>query len=255
MAQRRSLRIELVRRGLLEADEVDRALAANRVHVNGAVVANGGSLVSAADSVSVAAPPARFVSRGGVKLEGALEHFAIDVTNKVCLDAGASTGGFTDCLVQRGARHVLAIDVGRAQLHNKMAIDARVTSWESTNILSVDRQRVCGLDGYGVGAEVVVADLSFTSSAQIAGHLVGLAAMGADLVVLVKPQFEAPRDDVPVGGVVTDEGVRARAVEAVAEALSGGGCEILGTCESPITGAEGNVEYFVWARCVTDRSQ
>ena len=255
MAQRRSLRTELVRRGLLVADEIDGALAANRVRVNGAVVANGGSLVAAADSVSVASPPARFVSRGGLKLEGALEQFAIDVGDKVCLDAGSSTGGFTDCLLQRGARHVLAIDVGRAQLHNKMAIDERVTSWESTNILSVDRQRICGLGGYAAGAEVVVADLSFTSSAQIAGHLVHLAAVGADLVVLVKPQFEAPRDEVPVGGVVIDDGVRGRAVDTVAKALAAGGCEIMGTCESPITGAEGNVEYFVWARCITDRSQ
>lgn len=253
--QRRTLRAELVRRGLIDVGDVDGALEANRVRVNGAIVSNGSSLVAPADAVVVAPLPTRFVSRGGLKLEGALERFAINVADRVCLDAGSSTGGFTDCLLQRGARHVIAVDVGRAQLHNKMAIDPRVTSWESTNVLAVKRDRIREVEGYGGGVHVVVADLSFTSSAQIARHLVGLSANGADLVVLVKPQFEAPRDEVPVGGVVTDAAVRARAVSAVTEALSAAGCDVLGTCESPITGAEGNVEYFVWARCVTDRSQ
>jgi 23S rRNA (cytidine1920-2'-O)/16S rRNA (cytidine1409-2'-O)-methyltransferase len=240
---------------LLSTAEVEEALVANRVHVNGAIVANGASLVAASDALSVSPAPPRFVSRGGLKLEGALEHFGIEVVDKACLDAGASTGGFTDCLLQRGARHVVAIDVGRAQLHHKMVIDPRVTSWESTNLLAVEPQRVREVAGFERGAHIVVADLSFTSSAQIAGHLVELAASGADLVVLVKPQFEAPRDDVPAGGVVADEAVRRRAVEAVAGALAASGCEVLGTCESPITGAKGNVEYFVWVRCVTDRSQ
>lgn len=255
MAIRRALRDELVRRALIAADDVDDALAANRVRVNGAVVANGASMVAPGDSVAVAAVANRFVSRGGLKLEGALEQFGIDIANKACLDAGASTGGFTDCLLQHGARHVVAVDVGRAQIHNKLVIDSRVTSWESRNILDVSREELGRIQGFESGAEVVVSDLSFTSSAQIAAHLVGLLSGLGDIVILVKPQFEAPREEVPVGGVVLDESVRARAVEAVARALIAGGCEILGTCESPITGTEGNREFFVWGRRCTVGSQ
>jgi 23S rRNA (cytidine1920-2'-O)/16S rRNA (cytidine1409-2'-O)-methyltransferase len=255
MAARRALREEIVRRGLADVEDVNEVLATNRVRVNGAVVANGASLVAASDSIAVIAPPARFVSRGGLKLEGALEHFGIDVSQRLCLDAGSSTGGFTDCLLQRGAQHVIAVDVGRAQLHHKMATDGRVTSWESTNILAVDGDKLAGVSGYETGAGVVVADLSFTSSAQIARHLVELAAPGADLVILVKPQFEAPRADVPVGGVVVDESVRLRAIEAVEAALAGGSARVVGRCESPITGTEGNREYFVWAKCSTVGSQ
>lgn len=255
MAPRRSLRDEIVRRGLLGNDDIDEALAANRVRVNGAVVSNGSSLVAPADSVSVVAPAPRFVSRGGTKLEGALDSFGIDVAGTHCLDAGASTGGFTDCLLQRGARHVFAVDVGRAQLHHRLATDPRVTSRESTNVLSVGPADLGGVVGFENGADIVVADLSFTSSAQIAGHLVVLARPGADLVVLVKPQFEARRDEVPAGGVVADASVHARAVEAVVGALTAAGCEVLGTCESPITGTEGNREFFVWGRRLTGASQ
>lgn len=255
MAPRRSVRDEIVRRGLLVADEVDEALATNRVRVNGAVVSNAASLVAPADSVSVVAPPPRFVSRGGIKLEGALATFSVDVEGKWCLDAGASTGGFTDCLLQRGARHVFAVDVGRAQLHHRLATDPRVSSRESTNVLSIEPAELHDVEGYAMGAEVVVADLSFTSSAQIAGHLARLAAPGADLLVLVKPQFEARRDEVPIGGVVADAEVQARAVQEVADALLAAGCEVRGTCDSPITGTEGNREFFVWARRLTGASQ
>lgn len=255
MAPRRSLRSELVRRGLLDADHIEDALATNRVRVNGAVVSNAASLIAPADSLSVAPPASRFVSRGGVKLDGALDTFGIDVAGRCCLDAGASTGGFTDCLLQRGARHVVAIDVGRAQLHNRLATDPRVTSRESTNVLSVQPPDLRGVDGYANGADIVVADLSFTSSAQIARHLTVLAAPGADLVVLVKPQFEARRDEVPAGGVVADAAVQARAVDAVVGALEAAGCEVRGSCESPITGAEGNREFFVWGRRLTVGSQ
>ncbi|MFM7094310.1 MAG: SAM-dependent methyltransferase, partial [Actinomycetota bacterium] len=129
MAARRALRDELVRRHLLDAGEVDAALAANRVRVNGAVVANPASLVASADAVSVIDEPSQWVSRGGGKLDGAIADFGLVVEGRFCVDAGSSTGGFIDCLLQRGAAHVVAVDVGRAQLHHRLLTDGRVTSW------------------------------------------------------------------------------------------------------------------------------
>ena len=214
MAQRRILRDELVRRRLLDGTDVDAALAANRVRVNGAVVTNPSSLVAAGDSVAVADEPPRYVSRGGLKLEGALEDFGLDVAHRRCIDAGSSTGGFTDCLLQHGASHVVAVDVGRAQLHNRLVTDARVTSWESRNILDVTVADIAVVEGYKNGADVLVADLSFTSSARLAGHLAALVTPGGSVVVMVKPQFEAERADVPIGGVVRDPEVQDRAVRA-----------------------------------------
>lgn len=255
MAQRRSLRDELVRRRLLDATDVDAALASNRVRVNGAVVQNPASLVAAGDSVAVADEPPRFVSRGGLKLEGALVDFSLDVAGRRCLDAGSSTGGFTDCLLQLGARHVVAVDVGRAQLHNRLVNDDRVTSWESRNILDVTTADLETVRGYERGAELVVADLSFTSSARLAAHLVRLAVPGGAVVVMVKPQFEADRADVPAGGVVRDPAVQARAVQSVSDSLRAAGCTVEGTTESRVAGADGNREFFVWATCPTDRTQ
>ncbi len=253
--RRRALGEEIVRRGFAVADEVAALLGANRVRVNGAVVTNPGSLVAPDDDIVVIAAPSTYVSRGGTKLAGALNTFGINVVGRRCVDAGASTGGFTDCLLQRGAVHVVAIDTGRGQLHQRLVTDPRVTSWEATNVLDVTPERLGALEGYGTGAGMIVADLSFTSSARLAAHLAALAAGEADLVVLVKPQFEAPRSEVPRGGVVTDEGVQSRAVDAVRGALVGAGCEVLGVCESPITGSEGNREFFVWGRAHTGGSQ
>jgi 23S rRNA (cytidine1920-2'-O)/16S rRNA (cytidine1409-2'-O)-methyltransferase len=250
MVARRALRDELVRRQLIDADDVDAALAGNRVRVNGAVVANPASLVAASDSVSVIDEPARWVSRGGAKLDGAIGDLGIDVAGRFCVDAGSSTGGFTDCLLQHGAIHVVAVDVGRAQLHHRLLTDERVTSRESCNILDVSRADlsvVTAVDGYADGAGLVVADLSFTSSARVAGHLVELTAPGGDVVIMVKPQFEADRADVPEGGVVRDPAVQEKAVAAVAAALEGAGAEVRGIAESRVPGTDGNREFFVWA--------
>lgn len=255
MAARRALRDELVRRHLLAATEVDGALIANRVRVNGSVVVNPASLVAASDAVSVADEPSQWVSRGGGKLDGAIADFGLEVGGRFCVDAGSSTGGFTDCLLQRGAAHVVAVDVGRAQLHHRLLIDDRVTSWESRNIVDVSRADLAVINGYADGAEVVVADLSFTSSARLAGHLVDLVVPGGDVVVMVKPQFEAQRDEVPDGGVVRDPAVQERAVIAVADALVVGGAEVRGTAESHVPGADGNREFFVWATRRTHRTQ
>lgn len=255
MATRRALRDELVRRGLVKPEDVESVLASNRVRVNGSVVANATRLVAPGDAVSVVDVPSRYVSRGGAKLEGALVDFGLNVEGWACVDAGASTGGFTDCLLQHGAAHVVAVDVGRAQIHNRLVTDSRVTSWESRNILDVGVNDLVVLRGFEDRARLVVADLSFTSSARLASHLVELVGPGGNLLILVKPQFEAHRDEVPAGGVVEDPEVHERSVSTVCAALLAAGCEIRGSAASRVPGADGNREFFVWGTRRTDGSQ
>lgn len=182
----------------------------------------------------------RYVSRGGVKLERALEVFSLDVTGARGLDLGASTGGFTDCLLQHGAREVVALDVGYGQLHEKLRQDPRVTSIERTNA----RELPESLGQF----DAVVADLSFISLRLVLPGAAARLAPGGVFVGLVKPQFECGREWVEKGGVVRDEGARRRAVESVREELERLGLEVLGDATSPITGPAGNVEFLVAAR-------
>jgi len=255
MKQRRSVVREVLHRGLLpSATDVETALAENRVRVNGAVVSNAASMVAPGDTVHVAPIANRFVGRGGIKLEGALQHFGINVSGAYCLDIGASTGGFTDCLLQHGAAHVVAVDVGRGQLHQKMLTHVAVTSLESQHISQLSPEDLrTHWDGQHSGlAQIVVTDVSFTSLAQLVPHIVALSGAGAELVLLVKPQFEAERTDVPAGGIVVDPQVRQHAVDRVAEALNAAGCRVHGQYESPISGAGGNIEFFLWATVHTD---
>jgi 23S rRNA (cytidine1920-2'-O)/16S rRNA (cytidine1409-2'-O)-methyltransferase len=182
------------------------------------------------------------VSRGGEKLDAALTRFAIEVGGWRALDAGASTGGFTDCLLQRGAREVVAVDVGYGQLHERLRADPRVDARERVNV------RALAADAIGGRVDIVVADLSFISLRTVAPALLACAEPGAPLVVLVKPQFEAGRAEAAKGkGVIRDPDVRARTVEEVAGAFVALGAAIMGTMESPITGADGNVEYLLHA--------
>jgi 23S rRNA (cytidine1920-2'-O)/16S rRNA (cytidine1409-2'-O)-methyltransferase len=255
MKQRRSVVREVLHRGLLpSATDVETALAENRVRVNGAVVSNAASMVAPGDTLHVAPIANRFVGRGGIKLEGALQHFGINVSGAYCLDIGASTGGFTDCLLQHGAAHVVAVDVGRGQLHQKMLTHEAVTSLESQHIsqLSPEDLRTHWGGQHSDLAQVVVTDVSFTSLAQLVPHIVALSGAGAELILLVKPQFEAERSDVPAGGIVVDPQVRQDAVDRVAEALNAAGCRVHGQYESPISGAGGNIEFFLWATVHTD---
>lgn len=255
MKKRRSLVREVLHRGLLSSEtDIETALAENRVRVNGAVVSNAASMVAAGDAVHIAPTANRFVGRGGIKLEGALQHFGINVTQAYCLDIGASTGGFTDCLLQHGAAHVVAVDVGRGQLHQKMLAHAAVTSLESQHISQLSPEDLCTQWGSGHSclAQIVVTDVSFTSLAQLVPHIVALSCSGAELILLVKPQFEAERSEVPVGGIVVDPLVRQDAVDRVAKALNAAGCLVHGQYESPISGAGGNIEFFLWATVHTD---
>jgi 23S rRNA (cytidine1920-2'-O)/16S rRNA (cytidine1409-2'-O)-methyltransferase len=241
---RRRLDAELVRRGLAPSrQQAHEQIRAGRVTVGGAPADKPARLVSPGDALEVAGPGPRFVSRGGEKLAAALDTFAVAVEGRHALDAGASTGGFTDCLRQRGAASVVAVDVGYGQLHERLRADGRVTVLERTNVRDLAPEAVGG------PRELIVADLSFISLATVAPALVGLAAPGADLVVLVKPQFEAGRAEASKGrGVIRDPEVWRRALGDVSAALTAEGAAIMGVMVSPLTGADGNVEFLLHAR-------
>ena len=184
-----------------------------------------------------------YVGRGGEKLAAGLDGFEISVGGVRALDAGASTGGFTDCLLQRGARQVVAVDVGYGQLHERLRGDPRVDLRERTNVRSLDAEAIGG------PVDLVVADLSFISLRTVAPALLACAAPGADLVLLVKPQFEAGRAEASRGrGVIRDPEVRLRALEDVSGALASLGAAIMGSMESPLKGADGNVELLLHVR-------
>ncbi|MFP5377742.1 MAG: TlyA family RNA methyltransferase [Acidimicrobiia bacterium] len=235
---RRRLDAELVRRGLAPSREQAHArIAEGRVLVGGAPAAKPSRLVSPAEPLEVVGPPPRFASRGGDKLDAALERFGVDVAGRRALDAGASTGGFTDCLLQRGAAAVVAVDVGAGQLHERVRADRRVTVLDRTNVRDLVLAEPVG---------VVVADLSFISLRTVAPALVGPnAAPGADVVLLVKPQFEAGRAEAARGrGVIRDPAVWRRVLEEVRSALAARRAAMMGAMVSPLTGADGNVEFL-----------
>jgi 23S rRNA (cytidine1920-2'-O)/16S rRNA (cytidine1409-2'-O)-methyltransferase len=214
------------------------------VLVSGAVALKPARLVAASEPIELTGARSRFVGRGGEKLEAALERFAIDAGGLRALDAGASTGGFTDCLLQAGAAEVVAVDVGHGQLHERLRADARVINLERTDIRSVT---AASLGGPPV--ELVTADLSFISAVRAVPSLVGVAVSGSPVVVLVKPQFEAGRADVSRGkGVIRDPEIHRRALFGVATALTGAGAAIMGAMPSPITGSAGNIEFLLHAR-------
>jgi 23S rRNA (cytidine1920-2'-O)/16S rRNA (cytidine1409-2'-O)-methyltransferase len=213
------------------------------VTVAGAPATKVSRLVAPAEPIELTGPAPRFVSRGGDKLDGALDEFGIDVAGMRALDAGASTGGFTDCLLQRGAAQVVAVDVGHGQLHERLVRDDRVDQRDRTNVRSLDA------DAIGGPVDIVVADLSFISLRVVAPALLACARPSAPLVLLVKPQFEASRQEAAKAkGVIRDDTVRERVLEEILGALAGLGAAIMGTMVSPLTGADGNVEYFVHAR-------
>ena len=243
MAARRRLDAELVRRELVTSRSVAQQLIDDdRVFVNGAVAAKAARQVSPADAIVIEGPPARFVGRGAEKLEHALSEFAIDVDGLRLLDAGASTGGFTDCLLQRGACEVVAVDVGHGQLHERLRADERVVNLERQNIRDID------LDVVGGPVGGVVGDLSFISLRLVISPLESVCQPGALMVLLVKPQFEAGRSEVSRGrGIVTDPAIHERVCAQVGDALTAARCTIHGWTTSPITGADGNVEFLVHA--------
>jgi 23S rRNA (cytidine1920-2'-O)/16S rRNA (cytidine1409-2'-O)-methyltransferase len=237
---RRRLDLELVRRGLTDSRaRAQEAIEAGLVLVSGARADRAGRLVSPDEPVHLERPPTRYVSRGGDKLEAALDRFGVDVAGRRALDAGASTGGFTDCLLQRGAASVIAADVGTGQLAWSLRNDPRVIVKERCNVRHLT---VADVDGEPV--DVVVADLSFISLRLVAPALAAVARDGADAVFLIKPQFEAGREQVRRGGLVTDPAVHRSVLEDVVLALAGDGFTPRGVMASPLRGASGNAEFL-----------
>jgi 23S rRNA (cytidine1920-2'-O)/16S rRNA (cytidine1409-2'-O)-methyltransferase len=247
VGQRRRLDAELLRRQLVFSRSAGAELIEQRrVHVNGAIADKSSRLVSSADAVTISGPRPRFVSRGGEKLDAALAHFGVDVSGLRVLDAGASTGGFTDCCLQHGAGHVVALDVGHAQLHESIRRDDRVSVIERYNVRHLRNADIGG------PVDLVVADLSFISLTTVLAALVGALGPGGELVLLVKPQFEAGRAEVSKGrGVIHDEQVHIRVRQEIDQALVEAGCVVLGWMTSPVTGASGNTEFLVHARPAT----
>ncbi len=225
------------------------AIAAGRVLVAGTVADKPARLVAPGEPVLLSGAGPRFVSRGGDKLDAALTGFDIVVDGVRALDAGASTGGFTDCLLQRGAASVCAVDVGYGQLDARLRHDPRVEVRERTNVRYLTLEEL-GPDGAPAAPfDLVVADLSFISLSTVVSALVGLAAApGGHLVLLVKPQFEAGRAEVSRGkGVIRDRGAWSRALDGAAFALQGAGTGIMGAMTSPVAGPAGNTEFFLHA--------
>jgi 23S rRNA (cytidine1920-2'-O)/16S rRNA (cytidine1409-2'-O)-methyltransferase len=246
MARRARLDAELVRRGMARSREQAAALiAAGRVEVRGNVASKAAAMVDPADALHVTGEPAatEYVSRGGHKLAGALAAFmpnGLLVAGRRCLDAGASTGGFTDVLLRNDAAQVVAVDVGYGQLAWSLRTDPRVRVFERTNVRSLTPETIEGT------VELTVADLSFISLRLVLPALI--ACTGGDLVLMVKPQFEVGKDRVGSGGVVRDPAVRADAVLDVAQVAAGLGVGVAGVTVSPLPGPSGNVEFFVWFR-------
>ena len=230
----------MVRRGLVESRTLARQLVEDgKVLVGGSVALKPARLVDAGEPVVLAGEKPRFVSRGGEKLAGALEEFDLDPAGLVVLDAGASTGGFTDCLLQEGAAAVTALDVGHGQLHESVRGDARVRVVERTNLRHVTPE------DFGL-FDAVVADLSFISLRTVMGNLVGCCRGGGFLVLLVKPQFEVGREDASKGrGVVTDPALWRSVLDQVVASAVEAGAGVQGCVPSPITGGDGNVEFLL----------
>ena len=247
MARRTRLDADLVRRGLARSrEQAVTLIQAGRVEVRGTAVHKPATMVDPADPVRVRADDlTRYVSRGGHKLAGALDAFApagLCVAGRRCLDAGASTGGFTDVLLRAGATEVVVVDVAYGELAWSLRTDARVRLHERTNARGITP------DAIGGPVDLVVADLSFISLRLVLPALAGCTRPDGDLVPMVKPQFEVGRDRVGAGGVVRDPDLRAEAVLAVAAVADGLGFGVAGMARSILPGPAGNVEFFLWLR-------
>ena len=228
--------------GLVESREKAKALILEgSVSVNGIVIDKAGAQVRPDDELTLASKMP-YVSRGGLKLELALKEFSLDVKEKVAMDIGASTGGFTDCLLQNGAIKVYAVDVGYGQIDLKLRNDNRVSVLERTNIRYLERSAIQD------DIDLATIDVSFISLLKVIPKVLEFLKPGGVIVALIKPQFEAGRKDVGKGGVVKDESVHLKVIENIKTGSEALGLEIIGTTTSPIKGAKGNVEFLIYLR-------
>lgn len=251
---RRRLDAELVARGLATSrGHAQELIAEKRVTVQGAPGLKASRQVSSSEPILVSGPPPRFVGRAGWKLEGSFEVFDLTATGRHCLDVGSSTGGFTDCLLQNGAASVVSVDVGTNQLHERLREDKRITVLENRNIRSLtmddfhdDPHRCSGFD-------LIVADLSFTSTTAMLSHLSTLLAQTGEMMVLIKPQFEAGRQEVSKGkGIIRDRDVWVRVIHEFIDGATTSELEVVALDVSPITGGKGNVEFLAHLRHHTE---
>ncbi len=232
-------------RGLFESrTKAQAAIAAGGVTADGRPVRKASEAIS--DEAALVAPPAHpWVGRGALKLVHALDLWSIPVAGRVVLDVGASTGGFTEVCLSRGAARVYAVDVGRGQLHPRLAADPRVVSLEATDARTLTRDLIAG------APTLIVADVSFIGLAKVLPAALALAAPGCDLIALVKPQFEVGPERVGKGGIVTDPAAHVAALDGVTSFLTRSGWAIRGSADSPITGGDGNREALLWAQLTT----
>jgi 23S rRNA (cytidine1920-2'-O)/16S rRNA (cytidine1409-2'-O)-methyltransferase len=240
----------LVERGLVGSrQEAAKAIDEGRVLVAGSVAMKASRQVAVDEPIVLRGSGPRFVSRGGAKLEQALETFSIDVTDRLCLDAGSATGGFTDCLLQHGARRVIAVDVGYGQLHERLRADPRVVSLERRNVRELDPAALVELTGEPALPSLLSADLSFISLRPLVPVLLDLVGDDADLLLLCKPQFEVGKEVASRGhGVVRARQDRASAVVELCGALEASGAAIMGIVHSPLLGPAGNAEFLLHVR-------
>ena len=238
---RRRLDLEMMRRGLVESREIAQSLiASGKVLVAGAPALKSSRLVEASQPLKIIDSLPKYVSRAGGKLEAALEEFEVDVTSKSCIDVGASTGGFTDCLLQHGADSVLAIDVGKGQIHEKIIADPRATVLEQTDVRSLEAEKI------GAPFQILTADLAFISLRTVMSELFSLVSKGSDMLLLVKPQFEAGKKEVDKGrGVISNPQIWEEVLWRVKDSINSYDAAIIECMPSPIKGSEGNVEFFL----------
>lgn len=240
----------LVKRGLAESRaEAVRLIEAGHVTVSGSFATKSSRMVGSDEPINVLVEK-KYVSRGGEKMEHALAHFQVDVQGRSILDAGVSTGGFTDCVLQRGARRVFAVDVGTNQLHERIKADDRVEWRDGVNV------RELSYEDMPFDCSLVVADLSFISLSKVMEPLMNVLRPENDfapqMILLVKPQFEAGREEVSKGrGVITDPAIHERACAEVATVVESLGGQVVGITESPIKGGEGNTEFLMFVNCPT----
>ncbi len=243
---RRRLDAEMVAKGLARSrGHAQELIASRRVTVSGAHALKSSRQVSSGEPIVVLGPPPRFVGRAGLKLERALEVFRISPSGVHAIDVGSSTGGFTDCLVQGGAASVLSVDVGTNQLHEKLRHDGRVTVMENTNIRSLALEDFADDPERSAGFDLLVADLSFTSTRAMLGHFATLISDTGQAIVLIKPQFEAGRTEVnKARGVIKDPAIWVRVMHEFIDAAVEADLVVADLAISPITGGKGNVEFL-----------
>jgi 23S rRNA (cytidine1920-2'-O)/16S rRNA (cytidine1409-2'-O)-methyltransferase len=238
----------LVERGLAPSrTAAQRLIEAGRVSWTEGLITKASAVLPLTAELAVASDPSdlsdRYVGRGGIKLAGALTHVKLDVRSKTCLDVGQSTGGFTDCLLQAGAAAVVGIDVGHGQLHPKLATDARVTGIEGVNARELQKSAVAARR-----YDLIVADLSFISLTLVLPQLPALLEPGGDMLLLVKPQFEVGLTHIGKGGIVRDASLYPQVEAKLRQAAEAAGLRVVGYFDSPITGMDGNREFFLWTK-------